>query len=76
MCVAKKRTRELRACKTMLDMMTDLYKVAAMPKPPMHRQIIAFTEVQQNWLRTEAARAGISLTEFLRRLVDKARGTL
>lgn len=34
------------------------------------------TKAQAVWLRKEAARLGVSETEVLRRLIDKARGEL
>jgi hypothetical protein len=40
------------------------------------RKIVALTPSQATWLRKEAARLGISETEVLRRLVDKAMGNL
>ena len=42
-----------------------------MAKP---KTLIAFTEPQEKWLREEAARLDVSLTELVRRLVDHYRG--
>lgn len=38
------------------------------------RQTITFTEPQAEWLKTEAARLGVPLSELVRRIVDQFRG--
>ena len=40
------------------------------------RKIIAITKAQVSWLSAEAARLGISETEVIRRLIDRAMGNL
>lgn len=35
---------------------------------------IHFPEPQEAWLRSEAARLGVSMSEIIRRLIDKERG--
>ena len=40
------------------------------------RKIIAMTEAQVTWVASEAKRLGISETEVIRRLIDKAMGNL
>lgn len=42
----------------------------------MKRQIISMTPEQKTWVEAEAKRLGISITEVIRRLIDKARGEL
>ena len=42
----------------------------------MKKLLIAVTPEQKRWLKTRAKKLGITVTEFLRRLVDKDRGTL
>jgi hypothetical protein len=37
-----------------------------------HRQIIALTPTQRKWLASQADKHGISITEVIRRLLDKA----
>jgi hypothetical protein len=37
----------------------------------MHRQIIAVTPAQQRWLVAQAKKAGTSITEIFRRLLDR-----
>lgn len=36
------------------------------------RKIVAITEQQAAWIKSEAKRLGISETEVIRRLIDKA----
>jgi hypothetical protein len=38
------------------------------------RKIIAITPAQSAWMKSEAKRLGISETEVVRRLIDKAMG--
>ena len=40
------------------------------------RKIIAITKAQVAWLSAEATRLGISETEVIRRLIDRAMGNL
>jgi hypothetical protein len=40
------------------------------------RKIVAMTKAQAEWVRKEARRLGISETEVIRRLIDKAMGNL
>lgn len=40
------------------------------------RKIIAMTKAQAVWVSKEATRLGISETEVIRRLIDKAMGNL
>lgn len=40
------------------------------------RKIVAMTEKQSKWVADEAKRLGISETEVIRRLIDKAMGNL
>jgi hypothetical protein len=41
-------------------------------KSIMHRQIISLTQAQRKWLAAQAEKHGISVTEVIKRLVDKA----
>ncbi len=41
-----------------------------------HRTTIVLADPQREWLRQEAARLGIQVSELIRRLIDKARGAL
>ena len=36
------------------------------------RKIVALTDLQVTWIKSEAKRIGISETEVIRRLIDKA----
>lgn len=38
------------------------------------RRLLTFTKAQVAWLKDEAKRLNIPMTELVRRLVDKARG--
>jgi hypothetical protein len=40
------------------------------------RKIVALTEKQAAWIAKEAKRLGVSETEIIRRLIDKAMGNL
>jgi hypothetical protein len=40
----------------------------------MPRQIITITPSQKRWLQAAAKKAGISITEAIRRLIDEKRG--
>jgi uncharacterized protein YunC (DUF1805 family) len=40
------------------------------------RKIVALTDAQVAWLAKEAKRLGVSETEVIRRLIDKAMGNL
>lgn len=40
----------------------------------MIKIVISVTEPQQEWLKAEAARLGISVAELIRRIVDQKRG--
>jgi hypothetical protein len=39
----------------------------------MHRQMISLTKPQHDFLKTEAERLGISVSDFIRRIVDMYR---
>ena len=39
----------------------------------MKKMLIGVTEAQNAWLRKAAAKAGITLSEFIRRILDKER---
>lgn len=40
----------------------------------MPRKIITINVAQRSWIKAEAKRLGITATELIRRLIDKARG--
>jgi hypothetical protein len=40
------------------------------------RKIVAMTKAQASWIKREALRLGVSETEVIRRLIDKAMGNL
>ncbi len=40
----------------------------------MVKRLISFTEPQVAWLEAEAQRLGISVSELVRRIIDKTRG--
>lgn len=40
------------------------------------RKLVAMTKAQAAWVASEAKRLGISQTEVIRRLIDKAMGNL
>ena len=42
----------------------------------MDKITVSLTEAQLVWLAEEAKKAGLSISEVLRRIIDKARGTL
>jgi macrodomain Ter protein organizer (MatP/YcbG family) len=37
------------------------------------RQTVTFSKVQHDWLRMEARRLGITVSDLVRRLIDEAR---
>lgn len=40
----------------------------------MIKIVVSVTEPQQDWLKAEAARLGISVAELVRRIIDEKRG--